>query len=48
LSAVVDTNVLIFDTFEDSEFHIEAMKLLDSLKRWILPSIVFHEYVWFL
>jgi len=48
LSAVVDTNVLIFDTFEDSEFHIEAMKLLDSLKRWMLPSIVFHEYVWFM
>jgi len=48
LSAVVDTNVLIFDTFEDSEFHVEAMKLLDSLKRWILPSIVFHEYVWFM
>lgn len=48
MSAVVDTNVLIFDTFEDSEFHIEAMKLLDSLKRWILPFIVFHEYVWFM
>ena len=48
MSAVVDTNVLIFDTFEDSEFHVEAMKLLDSLKRWILPSIVFHEYVWFM
>jgi hypothetical protein len=48
LSAVVDTNVLIFDTFEDSEFHVEAIKLLDSLKRWILPSIVFHEYVWFM
>lgn len=48
MSAVVDTNVLIFDTFEDSEFHVEAMKLLDSLKKWILPSIVFHEYVWFM
>jgi len=48
LSAVVDTNVLVFDTFEDSEFHREATKLLDSLNRWILPSIVFHEYVWFM
>lgn len=48
MSAVVDTNVLIFDTFEDSEYHTEAKKLLDSLERWILPSIVFHEYVWFM
>lgn len=48
MSAVVDTNVLIFDTFEDSEFHTEAMKLLDSLKKWILPSIAFREYAWFL
>ncbi|MEA2090679.1 MAG: PIN domain-containing protein [Thermoproteota archaeon] len=48
MSAVVDTNVLIFDTFEDSEFHTEAMNLLDSLERWILPSVVFHEYVWFM
>lgn len=48
MSAVVDTNILIFDTFEDSEFHAEARKLLDSLERWILPSIVFHEYVWFM
>ncbi len=48
MSAVVDTNILIFDTFEDSEFHTEAGKLLDSLERWILPSIVVHEYVWFM
>lgn len=48
MSAVVDTNVLIFDTFEDSRFHLEAKKLLDSLERWILPFIVFHEYVWFM
>jgi len=39
--------VLIFDTFEDSEFHEEASKGLDSLSKWNLPSIVFHELVWF-
>ena len=48
MSAVVDTNVLIFDTFEDSELHTEAKRSLDSLERWVLPSIVFHEYVWFM
>lgn len=44
---VVDTNVLIFDTFEDSDFHEEASNGLDSLSKWNLPSIVFHELVWF-
>lgn len=48
MSAVIDTNILIFDTFEDSEFHEEARGQLDSLERWILPLIVFHEYVWFM
>jgi hypothetical protein len=44
---VVDTNVLVFDTFEDSEFHKEASSGLDSLEGWGLPSMVFHELVWF-
>ena len=48
MSAVIDTNVLIFDTFEDSEFHKEATKGLDSVERWNLPDIVFHEFMWFL
>lgn len=47
MSAVVDTNVLIFDTFEDSEFHTEASNELDSAERWYLPEIVFHEFMWF-
>ena len=48
MKAVVDTNVLVFDTFEDSEFHSEAAAGLDSLERWSVPSMVFHELVWFL
>ena len=44
---VVDTNVLIFDIFEDSEFHKEASNVLDSNEKWHIPSIVFHELVWF-
>jgi uncharacterized protein len=47
LKAVIDTNVLVFDTFEDSEFHREASSALDSLDGWGLPSMVFHELVWF-
>ncbi len=45
--AVIDTNVLIFDTFEDSEFHSAATTKLDSMDRWYIPSIVFHELIWF-
>jgi len=48
VSAVLDTNILIFDTFEDSALHEEAHSKLDSLERWFIPSIVFHEYVWFM
>lgn len=48
MSAVVlDTNVLIFDTFEDSEFHFEATRVLDSVERWCIPSMAFHEFLWF-
>jgi len=47
LKAIVDTNVLLFDTFEDSEHHEDAASGLDSLDGWGLPSMVFHELVWF-
>ncbi len=46
MKAVIDTNVLVYDTFEDSIYHEEAKKLLDSLDKWILPLLVVHEYVW--
>ena len=39
--------MLIFDTFEDSEFHSQASKGLNSLAKWYPPDIVFHEFVWF-
>ena len=48
MRAVVDTNVLIYDLVEDSEFHKEAEELLDGLDEWLIPSIVVHELVWFL
>jgi len=46
--AVIDTNVLVFDTFEDSEKHADSKRLLDTLPEWIIPAIVIHEYVWVL
>jgi len=46
--AVIDTNVLVYDIFEDSIHHREASRLLDDLRRWIIPSIVIHELIWFL
>jgi len=43
--AVVDTNVLVYDTFEDSIFHRHAARLLDELDEWIIPEVVVYEYV---
>jgi predicted nucleic acid-binding protein len=48
MSAVIDTNVLVFDTFEDSDSHRDAVEALDSLEEWAIPGIVLHEYVWFM
>lgn len=45
---VVDTNVLIYDTFEDSVLHKEAKKLLDKIERQIIPSVVLEEFIIFL
>lgn len=46
--AVIDTNVLVYDTFEDSLHHEVAARLLDDLDRWLIPLIVLYEYVWLL
>jgi len=45
-SAVLDTNVIVYDTFEDSLYHEIARDILDSLDTWVLPLIVLYEYVW--
>lgn len=47
MEAVIDTNVIVFDAFVDSEFHSEATTKLDSIDRWYLPSVIIHELVWF-
>ncbi len=48
MEAVLDTNVLIYDTFEDSIHHREAARLIDTLRKWVIPLIVVYEYVWFM
>ena len=45
---MIDTNVLIYDYVEDSEYHKRAEEILDSLDKWVIPVIVIHEFVWFL
>lgn len=45
---VVDTDVLLHDTFEDSEKHAEASELLDEADRIYMASIIVHEYLWLL
>ena len=41
-----DTNVLVYETVEDSARHLEACRLLDGARHVLLPSIVLHEYAW--
>jgi len=41
-----DTNILIYETVEDSEHHKEAYKLIDQAKQIFIPSIIIHEYFW--
>ncbi len=45
--AVIDTNILIYDTFENSEKHEPAEKLLNSLSKWLIPVMPLCEYIWF-
>ncbi len=46
--AVIDTNILIYDLIEDSIYHKEASRVLDTLEVWIIPTIVIHEFIWFI
>ncbi len=46
MKAVIDTNVLIYDTFEDSIYYLQARRLLDELEQWYIPAIVIQKYVW--
>ncbi|MEM0482826.1 MAG: PIN domain-containing protein [Nitrososphaerota archaeon] len=41
-----DTNVLVYDTIEDSTPHNQAVKIIDSADMLAIPPIVIHEYIW--
>jgi predicted nucleic acid-binding protein len=43
---LLDTNVLIYDTVEDSEYHAIASEIIDKATQIYIPSIVIHEYIW--
>lgn len=45
---LVDTNVLIYECFEDSEHHSDAIDIMYSTGNVLIPSIVIHEYIWLL
>jgi len=46
--SVIDTNVLIYDTFEDLDRHKEARNILNSTSEWFVPSVVLIEFIAFL
>jgi len=43
---LVDTNILVDETLEDSERHELAIKLFDESEILILPRVVLLEYIW--
>jgi len=44
VEAVIDTNVLVYDTMEDSSFHEDVRDKLYRLEKWIVPSVVLEEF----
>jgi len=43
---LVDTNVLVYDTVEDSGYHDRARRIIDEADEVAVPSIVLYEYIW--
>ena len=44
---IIDTNVLVYATFRDSEYHAEAYGILQR-GNVVIPYIVLYEYLWVL
>ena len=44
--AVIDSNVYVYRAIEDSEYHRISGELLNTLSKWITPTIVVHEVTW--
>ena len=45
--AIIDTNIIIYDSIEDSIHHQESQELLNNLSGWFIPTLVVYEYIWF-
>ncbi len=43
MECIVDTNVLVYETFEDSEFHEEVVKKLSEMELIYVPGVVILE-----
>lgn len=43
MECIVDTNVLVYETFEDSEFHEEVVKKLSEMEFIYVPGVVILE-----
>ncbi len=43
---LLDTNILVYDTIEDSEHHYDVVKIIDTADEIFIPTIVIHEYIW--
>ena len=46
MEAVIDANVFLYAAIEEMPHHGEALELLNSLARWVVPTIVIYEVVW--
>jgi len=46
LSALIDSNVYVYNAIEDSEYHLKSREILDSLSKWIISTITLHEIIW--
>jgi len=46
LSALIDSNVYVYNAIEDSEYHLKSREILDSLSKWFISTITFHEIIW--
>ncbi|UXD21769.1 twitching motility protein PilT [Ignicoccus pacificus DSM 13166] len=45
MRVLLDTNVLIYDSVEDSPFHEEASRIVDE-NEIALSDLIIHEFIW--
>ncbi|MCD6458049.1 MAG: PIN domain-containing protein [Thermoproteales archaeon] len=48
MDTMIDTNVFVYRAIKDSEYRESSRSLLDSIPKWLVPTIVVHEVVWVL